>query len=123
MKPKSSQLTEMFSDYVKAQKYVDSGWKSIAGNILAFIKDESVTEPGLLTEYVAKTEVSEVVQNAFNNNQVEIPDGSVTVAKLADKSVTAAKLNTGAMSSGELAMFMADGNGGGDWVTVDVLTE
>ena len=76
-----------------------------------------------MTEYVAKTEVSEVVQNAFNNNQVEIPDGSVTAVKLADKSVTAAKLNTGAMSSGELAMFMADGNGGGDWVTVDVLTE
>ncbi len=76
-----------------------------------------------MTEYVVKTEVSEVVQNAFNNNQVEIPDGSVTMAKLADKSVTAAKLNTGTMSSGELAMFMADGNGGGDWVTVDVLTE
>ena len=76
-----------------------------------------------MTEYVAKTEVSEVVQNAFNNNQVEIPDGSVTAVKLADKSVTAAKLNTGAMSSGELAMFMADGNGGGDWVTGDVLTE
>ena len=56
MKPNNPQLAEMFSDYVKTRKYVDSGWKSIAGNILAFIKDEPVTEPGLLTEYVVKSQ-------------------------------------------------------------------
>ena len=56
MKSNNPQLAEMFSDYVKTRKYVDSGWKSIAGNILAFIKNEPVTEPGLLTEYVVKNQ-------------------------------------------------------------------
>ena len=56
MKSNNPQLAEMFSDYVKTRKYVDSGWKSIAGNILAFIKDEPVMEPGLLTEYVVKSQ-------------------------------------------------------------------
>lgn len=56
MKPYNPQLAEMFSDYVKTRKYVDFGWKSIAGNILTHIKDEPVTEPGLLTEYVAKSQ-------------------------------------------------------------------
>ena len=61
-----------------------------------------------MTVYATQNQVSTTVQNALNN--YEIPDGSVT----------SAKLNTGDLPAG-LAMLVSDGNGSGEWVTVDVL--
>ena len=55
MKPNNPQLAEMFSDYVKTRKYVDSGWKSIAGNILAFIKNEPFYSREALEKLLAES--------------------------------------------------------------------
>ncbi len=73
-----------------------------------------------MTQYVTTTQVENTVETAMNS--YEIPDGSITAAKIQSGAVTSDKINT-ELDAGEMVMLMSNGDGTSSWVAVTVDAE
>ena len=81
--------------------------------------DDLLNKPDL-TQYVTTTQVENSVNNAMNS--YDIPDNSITAAKIQQGAVTSDKINTEA-AAGEMVMLMSNGDGTSSWVSVSVDAE
>ena len=73
-----------------------------------------------LNQYVTNTAVATSIANALNT--YEIPDGSITAAKLQQGAVTADKIDTG-LADQTMALLISNGDGTSSWVEVTVDAE
>ncbi len=73
-----------------------------------------------LTQYVTQADTTQLITNALNT--YDVPDGSITAAKLAQGAVTADKIDT-EMAAGSFVMLMSNGDGTSTWVDVTVDAE
>ncbi|MBQ8294005.1 MAG: hypothetical protein IJX89_01290 [Alphaproteobacteria bacterium] len=81
-----------------------------------------------LSVYAKTADLGELAyKDTVEAGEITSIDGSkiiantITDAQIADGSISATKLNTSEMAAGEMAMLIANGDGTGTWVSVDVV--
>ncbi|MBQ8368055.1 MAG: hypothetical protein IJX43_03295 [Alphaproteobacteria bacterium] len=106
-----SALTSSLNDYVKK------------GDLDGYLTTETLEQTLETKNYLTEEKAEQTYLTESNVNQyVEIPDNSITAAKIQAGAITSDKINT-ELDAGEMVMLMSNGDGTSSWVAVTVDAE
>lgn len=106
-----SALTSSLNDYVKKS------------DLDGYLTTETLEQTLETKNYLTEEKAEQTYLTESNVNQyVEIPDNSITAAKIQAGAITSDKINT-ELSAGEMVMLMSNGDGTSSWVAVTVDAE
>lgn len=106
-----SALTSSLNDYVKK------------GDLDGYLTTETLEQTLETKKYLTEEKAEQTYLTESNVNQyVEIPDNSITAAKIQAGAITSDKINT-ELDAGEMVMLMSNGDGTSSWVAVTVDAE
>lgn len=106
-----SALTASLNDYVKKS------------DLDGYLTTETLEQTLETKKYLTEEKAEQTYLTESNVNQyVEIPDNSITAAKIQAGAITSDKINT-ELDAGEMVMLMSNGDGTSSWVAVTVDAE
>ena len=106
-----SALTSSLNDYVKKS------------DLDGYLTTETLEQTLETKNYLTEEKAEQTYLTESNVNQyVEIPDNSITAAKIQAGAITSDKINT-ELNAGEMVMLMSNGDGTSSWVSVTVDAE
>ena len=106
-----SALTSSLNDYVKKD------------DLDGYLTTETLEQTLETKNYLTEEKAEQTYLTESNVNQyVEIPDNSITAAKIQAGAITSDKINT-ELNAGEMVMLMSNGDGTSSWVAVTVDAE
>ena len=106
-----SALTSSLNDYVRKDE------------LDGYLTTETLEQTLETKNYLTEEKAEQTYLTESNVNQyVEIPDNSITAAKIQAGAITSDKINT-ELGAGEMVMLMSNGDGTSSWVAVTVDAE